>query len=424
MQIVNGFLNKLENKDNNIIKNTFWMIISQAGRIITQGIYFLLLAKILGVVNFGAFSAAIAFISIFTPFAGWGSGNVLIKNVAKNQKQIPYFFGNSIIIVLISGTIFSAVSIILGKLVLPNIITIFMLLTLALAEMIFGKIVELCGQVFQSFELLKYTALINFMVYFFRLISLLIYIFFIEHHNLHSWFWLYLFSSIITSLISLILVIKLVGIPKPNKIHIYLKEGFFFSFGVSSKTIYTDIDKTMLSRMTTLETTGSYSIAYKVINFSFIPVVALLSSTYARFFKYGNQGLRKAYELSKKIFPYTVLYGAIISFVIYHVSPIIPEILGDEYAESIKVIRILTLIPFIQSIYYPFVDTLTGAGYQSTRSLIQFSAMMINIILNLVLIPYYSWYGAALATIACEIYLSVLIIATIKWKMKKEYSQY
>ena len=57
-----------------------------------------------------------------------------------------------------------------------------------------------------------------------------------------------------------------------------VREGFYFAASQTAQTVYNDIDKTMLARLSTLEATGIYGAAYRIIDVSFVPVSALLWS--------------------------------------------------------------------------------------------------------------------------------------------------
>jgi O-antigen/teichoic acid export membrane protein len=53
-------------------------------------------------------------------------------------------------------------------------------------------------------------------------------------------------------------------------------------------------------------------------------------------------------------------------------------------------------------------DSLTGAGWQATRTHIEFGAATLNVVLNLLIVPSFSWRGTAWVTLATEV---VLIVA-------------
>jgi Na+-driven multidrug efflux pump len=57
---------------------------------------------------------------------------------------------------------------------------------------------------------------------------------------------------------------------------------------------------------------------------------------------------------------------------------------------------------FLRSIHYFLANSLSGAGHQGRRALVQLGTVGINVLLNLWLIPAYSWRGAAWASLASD----------------------
>ena len=87
----------------------------------------------------------------------------------------------------------------------------------------------------------------------------------------------------------------------------------------------------------------------------------------------------------------------------------IPRILGQEYMESAAALRGLALLPALKAFHYLAADTLTGAGYQRSRSRIQLGVAALNVGLCLWLIPAYSWRGAVAASLACDGSLALVL---------------
>jgi O-antigen/teichoic acid export membrane protein len=59
----------------------------------------------------------------------------------------------------------------------------------------------------------------------------------------------------------------------------------------SAQSFYNDIDKTMPARLGTLDETGIYSAAYRLIDIAFIPVRAVLNAALPGFFHNGVEGI-------------------------------------------------------------------------------------------------------------------------------------
>ena len=81
---------------------------------------------------------------------------------------------------------------------------------------------------------------------------------------------------------------------------------------MSAQTVYNDIDKTMLARFSTLDATGIYAAAYRIIDVSFTPVRSVLNAAYANFFRHGKGGIAVSYSYAKRILPKVMGYSLVI----------------------------------------------------------------------------------------------------------------
>ncbi len=52
-----------------LARNTVWMALGQGLRLVIQALYFVLIARSLGAVNYGAFIGVVALVGIVYPFA-------------------------------------------------------------------------------------------------------------------------------------------------------------------------------------------------------------------------------------------------------------------------------------------------------------------------------------------------------------------
>jgi len=115
-----------------------------------------------------------------------------------------------------------------------------------------------------------------------------------------------------------------------------------------------------------------------------------------------------------------MVYAALMFFVLLGAAPVVPMILGAEYARTAEALRWLALLPLFKAIHYFLADSLTGAGYQGTRTAMQILVAVLNVGLNLWLIPAYSWRGAAWASLASDGALVIAMYAAVNFMMMKE----
>ena len=240
--------------------------------------------------------------------------------------------------------------------------------------------------------------------------------------TLLQWSYLYLLSALITAVIGIIWVSRTLGRPKaaPQAIPAMANRGIYFAIGESAYNINSDIDKTMLASMSTLEATGIYGAAYRLIQVGSIPIYAVLSASYPKFFKQGVEGVKGCLNLVKRLLPFVVVYGIVSLVGLLIFAPGITYILGDEYQNAIATLRWLAPIPIIGSIQLLLANTLTGAGFQKTRSAIQVITAIGNVGLNFWLIPLYSWKGAVWATLSSDTFGILCLAIAVGWFYRQQ----
>lgn len=387
-----------------IVKHTLSMLASRSLGIFIQGAYFTIVARTLGVHDYGLFIGVAAFIGILRPYSGLGFGKILIANVARSPALFKEYWGNAIFMSVASGLVLTALTILAGDVFLPKTAPLIIILLIAVADLIFYRVYDVAINALNSLELIHWMAKCGLGFRLTGLIAALCLNIFFSGSGIIAWATLYLAIRVISALWTSLLVCQMLGKPKLalSRIPRELKKGFYFSIGSSSATIYNDIDKSMLARMSTLGATGIYGAAYRIITVAVTPVFALLASTYARFFQQGKDGIRGSLKLAKFLVPIMGLYGALASLSLVFFAPLITYILGSEYSSSINAVRWLAPLIFFKSIQYLAADTLTGAGFQGLRSAVQVAVAVFNTIANLWLIPLYSWKGAVWSSLASD----------------------
>jgi O-antigen/teichoic acid export membrane protein len=101
-------------------------------------------------------------------------------------------------------------------------------------------------------------------------------------------------------------------------------------------------------------------------------------------------------------------------FIIFFLFPdlTIRVLIGSNYLPSINVLRILSLAQIINNFVGPCTVSLIVFGKTRFKMYTTISAALLNIVLNLLLIPSYSYIGAAIASSATIIFIN--IINTVK----------
>jgi O-antigen/teichoic acid export membrane protein len=398
-----------------LAKNAVWLTVGQALRVGIQAVYFVLIARALGVREYGAYVGVVALVAIAAPLASLGSGNLLIKHVARNSQSFPRHWGKALATTLLSGTMLLGLVGTVGRAWLPASVPVELVLAVGAADLLFVRVIDISAQAYQAHQRLSRTALLQFLVSPLRLLAAMMLILVISAPTAVELGTLYLGCAVAAAGLALLLVTNELGKPKFHlrDLRHELHEGVFFSLSLSAQSANADIDKAMLARLGTLEATGVYGAAYRLLDVAFLPVRSVLIAAYARFFQHGMQGVRATARYARRFLSLGVWYGLLTAAVLFLLAPALPLILGSGYREAATAIRWLAVLPLLKTVHYFGANALTGAGYQGTRTIILVVIAGTNVLLNLWLIPLYSWRGAAIATIACDGMLCIVIWTTL-----------
>jgi O-antigen/teichoic acid export membrane protein len=411
---------------NVLARNTFWMLGGQGVRLLLQAVYFILIARALGAQQYGAFVGAVSLVALIAPFSSWGAGFILIKEVARNRSTFCQYWGAALGVTVLAGFILLCLVLIVSHAIWGNSVPLKALLLVGISDVIAIRILELAVQAFTAVEALRKCAEINIVLSATRTLAATCLFFGVRSPTAASWASLYLLGAAAATVYAVAAVTLALGRPSLGLrlSRAELHEGFYFAVSQASATVYNDIDKTMLVRLGGLAATGIYGAAYRIVDVSFAPLSALVSAAAARFFRHGTSGIAGSTRFARKLLPYSAGYGLLAAASLFLGSSVLPAILGTGFAATALALRWLSPLVFLRSIHYFLADSLSTAGHQRRRASVQLGIVGLNVLLNLWLIPAYSWRGAAWASLATDAALVLaLFLAIVSIRRDTETSQ-
>lgn len=407
--------------NNSLARNAGWMFMGQGLSVFIQGIYFIVLARLLSSTEYGIYVGAASLVGIVGQYATLGSGMVFLRYVSADHKKFAAYWGNILISIFgVGGALVLALSWqghrFVGTASAP------LLPLVAVGECICGRLAECTGQVFQTFEKLRITATLTMIVNLARMLVAVGMLFVMHRADAHQWVVASLSVSIAATIAAVILVTIHYGPPKLDfgLFRKSIAEGFGFSVAYSTTSIYNDIDKTMLSKFGFNSATGIYAMAYRLLDISSLPIRSVHSAAMPRFFRKGFEGIEHTVAFAKKILSKTSLFGVAIAVGLFLTAPVIPHIIGKSFARSTDALRWLCLLPLFRAGHLSAGDAISGAGYQTFRTASQFVAAGFNFGVNLYLIPRYSWRGAAWSSLATDGGLALMNWTVLLWLARRD----
>ncbi len=78
--------------------NASWMLLGQGGNFLLQAGTFILLARLLGVTQYGIFAGAFALVNVITAYSSVGSSLLFMRYVTANRAEANVYWGNGLMV--------------------------------------------------------------------------------------------------------------------------------------------------------------------------------------------------------------------------------------------------------------------------------------------------------------------------------------
>jgi len=399
-----------------VSKNTAFLTSSYVLQKILSFVYFVLVARLIGITDLGKYTFALSFTTLFAVFVDFGLTNALIREGAKEAGNLAKYLRPILSVKALLAVIVYGVVILTAYLLDYPALTINLILLSGIIMVLDSFTLTFWG-VLRAQRNLKYESisvvinqtiilLSGTLVLFMRLpiiylmvpfllastFSLLFAIWCLRKNQL--WNWQTAFSK------TAFWQIATISLP-------------FALISIFSR-IYGYIDTVMLSKMQGDASVALYSVAMKVpFALQFIPS-ALSAAIFPAFsYQYGSDlnQLKLTFERAVKFL--MVLALPISLGVAVLAKPIMQLVYGAKYLSSSTPLAILMLGLFFIFLNFPLGALLNGCNKQVTNTVFVGSAMVLNIILNLFLIPVYGYVGAGVAFLLCHclLFIASLIVA-------------
>ncbi len=400
-----------------IAKNTGFLFAAEIADKLLSFFLVVVITRYLGDVGFGVYSFAFAFVGIFSILSNLGLATFMIREIAKDKSRTEKFVNNIVTLkFLLDIPLFALV--ILTAIMWERFSSIVPIIGLVVIHELINSVILMVKAMFNAHEKMGYILLTTSIE---RIFSFLL-----------SFFILYLGYGIQVLIIALI-ISKLITLTtcyivskrkfitiKPSldlKFLWYsIKNSLPFWFTLLFYRVYTSTDTIMLSAMKDFAVTGWYSAASKITAaLSFLPNVIIDSvfPAMSRFHETSKESLNKLFEktfyyLFTIAFPLALGISLLANRFIYFIYK-------EQFIKSGVILQIL-----IWSVLFFFINQSLGHLLNAINKQKYFTisngvCAIVNVMLNFILIPKFSYIGAATATVvALAVNFSLLYYFTSK----------
>ncbi len=394
-----------------LAKNTAILSISNIVVLIMGLMYSVYTARYLGPECYGVIAFALAFTSIFGVFTDLGLNTLTVREVARNKVLAEKYFGNLLLMKSILA-VFALVIITVAINLMgqdKNTIEVVYLISFSV---IIGSFTGIFNSLFQAFERIELVSIGSILSSIYALGA----IYAIDRgFGVLGFASIYIFSSLVVLAYSLFIthrrLLKPVLQIDRKAIWPMIVEALPFGLTSLSGMIYTYTDSIMLSSFHGNEVVGWYNASYRlVLMLLFIPNVinVAIFPVMSRYFTSSQAFLN-------------LLYGKYLKFMLILSIPIgigttlladkiILFIFGEGFTNSIIALQILIWTIVLTFVGVAFVKLLESTNRQRIITKISLICVVVNILLNLLLIPKFSYIGSSIATVFTELVLVGSII--------------
>ena len=397
-----------------VAKNTTFILLGNVVVKILALFISINLARYLGVEQFGEYNFIITYLMFFAFIANFGMDPILIRDVARFPSKTQTMMSNILVIRMLTSFFAIALAIFFINLLnYPH--EIFIYISIMSAILLFQGISYLFESLFQANLKMQYSAigLISSKVLYIVSVFILIYL----HKPLIYFFYMYIIAEITRMLFATFYSRKFVQLNIDIDLEMWkylFKQCLPFIVGYALFVIYYRVDILMLSKMQGNSAVGLYSAAYKITDpLLFLPG-ALASTMMPVMSKQYHENISKlnyTYSLGSK---YILQLMLPITVGLYILSDkIISLLYTTDYVYSILTLQILSLTLIFNSINSIQSSLLTSSDRQKMNTVSVGICCLINVALNILLIPKYSYNGAAIATLISVILLFLIELSFI-----------
>lgn len=395
-----------------LLKNTFFSSITLVLRFLCNAILFILIARTFGPEEFGKLAFAIALTGIFMVIVDYGFNLLIVREVAVSPNNAIAIanrvISGKIILSILSSAIIAVTTVALNY--SHETLIIISILWFAAVLYSFGFFFNTIFRGLNQFQYETYPTFFLYVIQFAFVVILLT-----LNFRSRAIAIVFLLSRLIYFVVSLILVSNKIGrlsfVPDFKGGFKILKESMPFGIHAILATIYFQIDTVFLAHYCGNTEVGYYQAATRLVTVSMIIYEVITSSFYpliSKKFMYDSSGYREdGFAFNR----YMLLVGGGLSvFFILFADMIIRLLYGTGYEQSILILRLMTVVIFIRFAGGAYATFITVADNQRLRAIGVGASAVVNILLNILLIPAYGGVGAAIASIITHLVLISLYI--------------
>lgn len=398
----------------NILGNSMWQIGEKIITMLIGVIVTSIVARYLGVEQYGLANYIISIVALFTALSTFGTKEIIITDIVKKgENKKEEIIGSGLIIRLVGGIL----------LIIASQIAIYILTKGDFVCQVLGIIMGTC-MLFQSLEVIEYyfqaamqlklVAIIRFISTIIAAMAKLLVVYF--NLGIVGFVSTYLVDAIIVGVLLYIYYkSKNKNRFKVNKEYVkeLLKKCWYIALSGLMTTIYMRIDQVMLGSMLADKSeNGIYSAATRIAEMWYFVPLAIITVFQPVIVKRKEENNKDEYKKEmQRLYDIVAIIGIAFGIIITLFGWLAVDILyGPEYKKASSVLYISVWAGLFATLGSARFIWLIAENKQKYTIAYTVVGCIINIILNYILIPKMGAFGAALATLITQFVSNIFVL--------------
>lgn len=392
-----------------VARNTAYLTGALVVQKVISFFYFTFIARFTGHAVTGDYASALAFAGLFAFIADFGLVPVVIREVARDKQHAEKYLHNTLAL-RVGLCVFAFAALLIGYAAADAYVGWLgiehlnrPLVLIAGAVMIMDSFTVALYGVFRGFQKLQYEALgsvLNKVI-----VAAIGVVGVLSGLSVTFLLTAILCGSIFNVLYACFFLVKKLGIrprlrlDRAIAVHL-LRLSLPFAVAALFANVYANFDSVYLRLHAGKGATGWYAVAYKLtFALQFVPA-AFAASLFPAMSEYFISSREKLANIFEKAMYYLMLVSLPMSVGLFILADrIIVLMYRDAFVASIEPFRILMGALVAVFLNYPVGYLLNACNKQGVNTVNMGVATLINVLLNIVLIPRYTFNGAAIATL-------------------------
>lgn len=409
-------------KSRKIVKNSAILFVSQVAEGLLQIASLAIVARYLGVAVFGEYAFVITVSFFYTVFMSFGTGNILIREISKDKTTTSEHASVVIFIrVLMSVMMLLPTFILLAFFTFsPFTVQGFYIMFLAHFCMVISKTFEEVYVAHERMSFILYVALLS------KIFGLLIVVgaYLMKADNIYVYYSI-LASNVLRLVVAFwfckkYFVFRFQGVTLAN-IKFFMTNSTALFGAMLLRQFNVRVDVFFLQALASSSQLALYHVPHRIfMNFQAVPS-SITSALFPQFTKTAEDSMDRLADYFDKIFKMFLISGIVVCM-ISHVwaEEIILLLFSKEFAGAVICFQILLWTFLTGSMSSLLEILLVVINKQKQVMMVSLIGLLINIALDVLLIPKYAAMGASYATMVSYLLVTLLMFFQLCYLLHKK----